>query len=116
MARFTSFIDSGFFLSLADIEAHSEAFAIRLALTYAEEAARLYAARVWDPTAAYWDGPAIDLIVIVAPMDENGKVTSMGTTHHTKFVPREYGDDERRLLTPLNIPGVFPIPLTIKEC
>jgi hypothetical protein len=109
------FVDGGLFLSLADIEAHSEAFAIRLAITYAEEAARLYAARCWDD--AHWAVTTpLDLIVAVAPMNADGKVEAPGTKHYTKFYPAQYGDDERKLLTPLSIPGVTPIPLTIKDC
>lgn len=115
MKRYTMFVDGGLFLSLADIEAFSEAFAIRLAITYAEEAARLYAARCWDDE--HWAmTTGLDLIVTVAPIDADGRVTEPGTKHYTKFFPAQYGDDERKLLTLLNIPGVTPIPLTIKDC
>ena len=114
MKRYTIFVEGGYFHSLADIEAHTEAFAVRLALTYAEESARLYAARCW--TAERWAEGPLGLAVVVAPINADGDVTTPGTTHYAKFDPAQYGDDERKLLTPLNIPGVFPIPLTIKDC
>jgi hypothetical protein len=115
MKRFTTFIDGGYFMSLADIEAHSEALAIRLAITYGEEVARLYAARCWD--ANRWDRTtALDLVVAVAPLNDEGDVIAPGSRHYMKVFPGQYGDDERKLKTPLAIPGVTPIPLTIKEC
>jgi hypothetical protein len=115
MKRFTIVVDGGQFHSLADVLAGSDDLADRRAVMYAIEMARLYAARKWE--LAHWDTiTGLDLIVRIAPMSEDGKAFGKERTHYTKFFPSTFSMDQRRILTPQHVHGVFPIPLTMKEC